>query len=140
LQSVIGRFKYPDKSLYNDLSATGSATSSKFSHMKRRLHLRCTWPKDEDMKIRHYQDHTIERVQPGDFSKTSPEFGRTKDVERMFGLKRGTLYNLFEQQKVRGCLLRVRGEKSGVRLWDITSIRQFVLSQLGENHSEVGSR
>ena len=75
-----------------------------------------------------------------DFSQTSPEFGRTKDVERMFGLKRGTLYNLFEQQKIRGCLLRVRGEKSGVRLWDITSIRQFVLSHLGENHSEVACR
>lgn len=83
------------------------------------------------------QSRTIEPVRAGDFSHATPEFGRTKDVERMFGLKRGTLYNLFEERKVRGCLLRVRGEKSGVRLWDIASIRQFVLSHLSPDQSET---
>lgn len=84
-----------------------------------------------------YRDRTVERVELGDFSGITPEFGRTKDVERLFGLKRGTLYNLFEQQKVRGCLLRVRGEKSGVRLWDISSIRQFLMSHLTENQPDL---
>jgi len=87
------------------------------------------------MKTLH-RDRTVEEVQPGDFSNIVPEFGRTKDVERLFGLKRGTLYNLFEQRKVRGCLLRVKGEKSGVRLWDISSIRQFLMTHFAENHDQ----
>jgi hypothetical protein len=82
---------------------------------------------------KQYREHTVAPVRPGDFSRSTPEFGRTWDVEHMFGLKRGTLYNLHEQRKVRGCLLRVKGEKSGVRLWDLDSIRQYLHSHLTEN-------
>ena len=69
-----------------------------------------------------------EPVQPGDFQNVVPEFGRTRDVERHFGLKRGTLYNLHAQNRVRGHLLRVAGEKSGVRVWDMESVRACIRS------------
>jgi hypothetical protein len=36
---------------------------------------------------------TVGPVTPSDFSDTTKEFGRTKDVERIFSVKRGTLYN-----------------------------------------------
>lgn len=61
--------------------------------------------------------------------KEACEFGRCADVERIFGLRRGTLYNLLRDGKIRGVLLRVRGRRSGVRLFDMNSIRNFILSQ-----------
>jgi hypothetical protein len=76
---------------------------------------------------------TTEPVQPGNFSGISPEFGRVADVTRMFGIKRGTLYNLLRDGKIRAVLLRVRGARSGVRLFDMASIRTFILSQFNSN-------
>ena len=58
------------------------------------------------------------------------EFGRTADLQRVFGLKRGTIYNLLAAGKIRGCLLQVEGKKSGVRLFDIQSVRDFIHSQM----------
>jgi hypothetical protein len=69
-------------------------------------------------------------VTPGDFSDTAKEFGRTKDVERVFSLKRGTLYNAEKLGLVRGVLLRLRGQKSGVKLWDMRSIEQWIRSAI----------
>jgi hypothetical protein len=65
-------------------------------------------------------------VRPGDFTSVTPEFGRTPDVTRAFGLRRGTIYNLAADGKIRGVLLRSRGQKSGCRLWDMESIRQYI--------------
>ena len=73
--------------------------------------------------------NTIEPVKPGNFTGIMPEFGRVADVTRYFGIKRGTLYNLHHDGKIRGVLLRVRGQKSGVRLFDMASVREFILSQ-----------
>ena len=71
---------------------------------------------------------TAEPIQAGDFSGIIPEFGRTEDVRRHFGIKKGTLYNLHKLRKVRGKFLRVTGEFKGVRLWDMASIREFILN------------
>jgi len=71
---------------------------------------------------------TTEPVQPGNFNGITPEFGRVADVTRIFGIKRGTLYNLLADGKIRGVLLRVRGQKSGVRLIDMASVRELILS------------
>jgi hypothetical protein len=79
---------------------------------------------------------TIEPVKPAEPAAVRPEFGRTRDVEANYGLKRGTLYNLLEDGKIRGYLLRVRGQKSGVRVWDLASISQFIRSQ--QTQSEAG--
>jgi hypothetical protein len=69
-------------------------------------------------------------VTPGDFSDTAKEFGRTKDVERIFSVKRGTLYNAEKLGLVRGVLLRLRGQKSGVKLWDMRSIENWIRGEM----------
>ena len=76
---------------------------------------------------------TTALVTPGDFSDTAKEFGRTKDVERVFSVKRGTLYNAEKLGLVRGVLLRLRGQKSGVKLWDMRSIEHWIRSEMGNN-------
>jgi hypothetical protein len=73
---------------------------------------------------------TTAPVMPGDFSDTAKEFGRTKDVERIFSVKRGTLYNAEKLGLVKGVLLRLRGQKSGVKLWDMRSIENWIRGQM----------
>jgi len=73
---------------------------------------------------------TTAPVMPGDFSDTAKEFGRTKDVERIFSVKRGTLYNAEKLGLVRGVLLRLRGQKSGVKLWDMRSIERWIRGEM----------
>ena len=73
---------------------------------------------------------TTAPVKPGNTTGAAPEFGRWRDVERLFGIKRGSLYSLLRDGKVKGCLLRVRGQKSGVRLFSLDSVRAYVLSQM----------
>lgn len=73
---------------------------------------------------------TTEPVQPGNFTSTTPEFGRTADLQKTFGLRRGTAYNLLLDGKIKGVLLRVRGKKSGCRLWDMASVRNYIRSQM----------
>jgi hypothetical protein len=76
------------------------------------------------------QQTTTEPVKPSDVTGIAPEFGRCADVLRLYGLRRGTLYNLLSDGKIKGVLLRVRGKKSGVRLFDLDSIRRFIRSQM----------
>jgi len=73
---------------------------------------------------------TTASVQAGDFTGATPEFGRVADVTRIYGIKRGTLYNLLADGKVKGCLLRVRGQKSGVRLFHLDSVRELIRQQM----------
>ena len=73
---------------------------------------------------------TTAPVMLGDFSYTAKEFGRTKDVERIFSVKRGTLYNAEKLGLVRGVLLRLRGQKSGVKLWDMRSIENWIRGEM----------
>lgn len=70
---------------------------------------------------------------PADCANASIEFGRCADVQRIFGLRRGTLYNLLQDGKIKGVLLRVRGKKSGVRLFAMASVRDFIRSQMEES-------
>jgi hypothetical protein len=83
---------------------------------------------------------TAEPVQPGDFTGVTPEFGRCHDVQRYYGIKRGTAYNLLLDGKIKGVLLRIRGKKSGVRLFDMASIRDFIRSQSYEQSSTQSSQ
>ena len=76
----------------------------------------------------------IEPVLTGNSTGTMPEYGRCADVQRIFGLRRGTLYNLNRSGKIQGCLIRVKGKSSGVRLWDLASIGNFIRGQMkGQN-------
>jgi hypothetical protein len=71
---------------------------------------------------------TIEEIKPANIGEIRPEFGTTIDVRKYYGIKKGTLYNLFTDKKIEGKVLRVRGEVKGVRLWDMDSIRRFIES------------
>ena len=73
---------------------------------------------------------TTTPVELGKFEQVMPEFGRIPDVTRVYGIKRGTLYNLIKDRKIKSCLLRVRGEKSGLRLIDMASVRAYIQSQM----------
>lgn len=72
---------------------------------------------------------TAQPVQTGNPADYRQEWGRTPDVERVFGIKRGTLYNLYADGKIDGRELRVRGQLKGVRLWNMDSIRRFIEEQ-----------
>lgn len=58
------------------------------------------------------------------------EFGRWQDVRRQFGLKRGFLYGLLADGKVRGVLVRGKGKTSGCRLFHLGSVRDFIETQM----------
>lgn len=73
---------------------------------------------------------TKEPAQAGEFRGIMPEFGRTADLKFHFGLRRGTAYNLLQDGKIKGVLLRIRGSKSGVRLWDMASVRDYIRSEM----------
>jgi len=64
-----------------------------------------------------------------------PEFGRWQDVQRLYGIKRGTLYNLMGEGKVKSVSMRRRGNVHGCRLFYLRSIRDF-LHQLLEEQDE----
>jgi hypothetical protein len=76
------------------------------------------------------ESKTTEPVQPGWTAQITPEFLRTNDVRRIFGIPRGSLYGLAKLGKIKGCLLRVRGAKSGLRLWSADSIRAYIGEQM----------
>lgn len=85
----------------------------------------CSANNDKTM-IDDTRPKTTSTVRSGDFTSVTQEFGRTGDVQKIFGLKRGTTYNLLADGKIKGVLLRVRGNKSGVRLFDMESVREFI--------------
>jgi len=66
-----------------------------------------------------------------------PEFGRWQDVQRLFGIKRGTLYNLLAEGKVKSVSMRRRGNKFGCRLFYLPGISEYLHSLLeAQNSSE----
>ncbi len=73
---------------------------------------------------------TTEPAAPGNCSGVKPEFGRASDVARVYGIKRGTLYSLLAAGRVKGVLLRVRGKRSGVRLFEMASIEELIRSEM----------
>jgi len=73
---------------------------------------------------------TVEAVKPSPTAQIAPEFLRTDDVRKVFGIKRGSLYGLAKLGKVKSCLLRIRGNRLGVRLWSADSIRACIADQM----------
>ena len=77
-----------------------------------------------------HANKTTAPVERGDFTAWVPEFGRTVDLQKCFGIRRGTAYALLKLGKIRGVLLRVQGRKSGVRLFDMASVREFIRAEM----------
>ncbi len=83
---------------------------------------------------------TIAPVAACDNMSTSAEWGRLRDLERLFGLRRGTVYTLLRDGKIKGCLLRIRGQQSGVRLIHLQSVRDYINTQMQESHQAEAAR
>ncbi len=80
---------------------------------------------------------TTEPVRAGDFNNVVREWGRDRDVEAVFGLKRSTLRNLHKKGLVKGVLLRCTGRKLGCRLWAMDSIRAYIQQQMAVAEKEA---
>jgi hypothetical protein len=57
-------------------------------------------------------------------------FGRWQDVQRVYGLKRGTIYNLLKLGKIKGVAVRVTQKRSRVRLIDMSSVDAFLAREI----------
>ena len=57
-----------------------------------------------------------------------PEWQRAEGIEWMFGIKAGTLYNLLELGLVNARFKRVRGEQKAMTLWEVKSVRDYILN------------
>ena len=59
------------------------------------------------------------------------EYLRIPDLDRIFGIKRGHAYSLIKEGKIKTACLRLRdGNKTGVRLVDAQSVREYIKSNL----------
>lgn len=87
------------------------------------------------MKKSQNTEDTSAPVPPGNFTGASKKFGRAKDVEKLYSIKRGSLYNAQKLGLVRGVLLRLKGQRSGLKLWDMRSIERWIRSQMGAGES-----
>lgn len=54
------------------------------------------------------------------------EYGRFPDLERIFGIKRGTAYALINEGAIRSRLVRLKGGRFATRLIDFNSVRQYL--------------
>ena len=81
---------------------------------------------------RSHQSFTSVPIEPGECGSSLPEFGRIPDVERLFGLKRGILYQLLSSGKIKSVCLRRKGARTGVRLVHLPSVREFLHAHLAK--------
>ena len=68
--------------------------------------------------------------------KEAPEFGRSRDVERLFSIKRGLLYRWLREGKIRSISLREPGRRFGPRIFFLPEIRAILLKKLAEQNPE----
>lgn len=64
-----------------------------------------------------------------------PEFGRWQDVQRLFGIRRGTLYNLLAEGRVKCISMRRKGNKHGCRLFYLPGISEMLHSLMKDQRS-----
>lgn len=57
-----------------------------------------------------------------------PEWQRADGIEWMFGIKAGTLYNLLELGLITARYKKVKGEKKAMTLWEVASVRNYILN------------
>ena len=85
----------------------------------------------EEMKKHGF---TTEPVIAGNCTDVMPEFGRRQDVQRLFGIKRGTLYNLIQEGVVKSVMLRRKGNEKGCRLIYLQSVSQYLHRLMNEQN------
>jgi hypothetical protein len=82
------------------------------------------------MPVKEKSIHTVEPVQSGDCFSVQPEFGRVPDCQRLFGIKRGILYRWIQERRIKTVLLRERGNKHGIRLIYLQSVRDYLYANM----------
>ena len=83
---------------------------------------------------------TAAPIAPGECGAIVPEFGRIPDVTRLYGLRRGFIYGLIHDGKIKSVCLRKPGAKTGCRLIHLQSVRDFLTAHLdGSNHGEASA-
>lgn len=75
---------------------------------------------------------TVEPVRAGNCDNVLPEFGRVEDVRRIFGVKRGILYRWIRENRIKSVLIREPGNKQGIRLIHLQSVREHLFSKMEE--------
>ena len=75
-------------------------------------------------------NNTTNLIAAGNTSNTLPEFGRVNDVQKLFGIKRGILYRWIAAKKIKSVCVREPGNKQGVRLIHLQSVREYIHSQM----------
>lgn len=73
---------------------------------------------------------TAAPIEPGACGSVLPEYGRIPDVHRLYGLRRGTVYNLIAAGLIKSAVIRRKGATTGIRLIHLGSVRDFINSQL----------
>ena len=76
------------------------------------------------------QNYTVQPVQAGDCAGVQPEFGRVPDCQRLYGIKRGILYRWIQERRIKTVLIREPGNKQGIRLIYLQSVREYLLAQM----------
>ena len=74
---------------------------------------------------------TTAPIEPGAIG--SPEFCRPSDVRHLFGIGRSYCYQLIQRGVIRSTCLRKLGARTGVRLIDVASVRDYLRSQFTTN-------
>jgi len=80
---------------------------------------------------------TTQPVMAGNCADVMPEFGRCQDVQRLFGIKRGTLYQLVADGYILSVSLRRRGRAKGCRLYYLQSISQYLHGLMTDQNSPL---
>lgn len=82
--------------------------------------------------MKTFTTETITVANTNSANSTLPEFGRWQDVQRLFGIKRGTLYNLVNEGLIKSVALRRRGNVHGCRLFHLASINEYLNGLMAE--------
>jgi hypothetical protein len=80
---------------------------------------------------------TTAPVFAGNCADLMPEFGRFRDVERLFGIKRGTVYNLIAEGHVKSVVLRRKGNITGCRLIYLKSVSDYLHRLMSEQNGQM---
>lgn len=54
------------------------------------------------------------------------EYGRFDELERRFGIRRSTAYQLIDRGLIRSVAVKKKGSRCGIRLIDFESVREFL--------------
>jgi len=65
------------------------------------------------------------------------EFGTFPKLEAMFSIKRSTAYELLADGEIKSRYVRQRGSRTGVRLIDFASVREYLSRAPGEPTKEI---